>query len=147
MEQIHKLLQVCKIMRHEKVYDPGMLLKAGAPIRGFKFAKIVRGGPITCVIQLEIPRGALIVATSYGDKLRADRAKVVKMTHIWKGKNGVMYHARHESGLAYSSWDSWYEYRVGRIARPQQAFSTKMSKCCESGIHFYLTFNRANPCR
>jgi hypothetical protein len=90
--------------------------------------KALRGGVIA---QLHIPASAKR-SHAFGRKCRAECAEVLALL---KGEEAVT--------VGYSQHDSDFEYRVGAIVVPAQAFDTNWQEECASGIHFFITREEA----
>lgn len=102
------------------------------PLKGFKKAAIWNSAIFTwddVMIELVIPAGSTVICGNPGDtKLRADAAKVVRITNMKGTKN-------HKSAVAKGG--KIFKYTVGKIARPTNVFDTNFVQC-SSGIHFFL---------
>jgi hypothetical protein len=91
------------------------------------------------IVKLRIPAGALINRTAkdmeeYPDlKTRASVAKVLSITTKRTKSNRK---------VGWSSWEHGFAYRVGATVRPTFAFD-KAEYACRSGIHFFLSRERA----
>lgn len=85
---------------------------------------------------LELPVGTIIVrGEAYDNKLRADRAKVIRIIDLISGK------AVPEAYSGYAN-SARLKYAVGTVVKPKRAFA-KSLKTCGSGIHFFLDKKRA----
>jgi len=88
------------------------------------------------ICKLLIPAAAKRTATPISRKCRAAKAKVLALfssdgTELPKG------------AIAFSSHDSTFEYRVGRVVKPVDAFNDDIREECTSGIHFFITREEA----
>lgn len=105
------------------------------PVRVFKKVYVDRfRGATQCIAVLELPVGTLIRHNGmYRGKMRASKARVVKITKIWAGK---------QVQRARAGFDQSFTYVRGKVAYPVNPFDT--SNCeCTSGIHFFRTITEA----
>jgi len=98
------------------------ILPDEGPIIGWKKAA---GGRIA---KLRIPAKAKRSHAS-GRKCRADRAKVLAIYN----SDGT------EHDEAFSTYDSFFAYRVGETVTPTKPFNEDRWQECASGVHFYIT--------
>lgn len=80
------------------------------------------------LVKLLIPASAQR-SSAYGKKCRCDKAKVLSITGL---KN------EEEYKIAYSMYDTSFEYRVGEYVEPKFHFCPDRFNECASGIHFFI---------
>lgn len=81
-----------------------------------------------CIVCLYIPKKA-IKRGFWHDKIRVSEAKVLWIQSIRTGKY---------INKAYSSFNSYFFYKVGKTVIPKRTF-IKSNKTCASGIHLFLS--------
>lgn len=93
----------------------------------------------TVIINMVIPKGTKLLISRLANrginyKCRAERAVVHSIKKAaWPHKG---------CARARSSWQSVFEYGVGKTVRPLKPFDTSMSTCA-SGIHFFVDVSTA----
>lgn len=45
--------------------------------------------------------------------------------------------------IAFSIWNPNFKYEKGKMVQPEEPFCENRFNECESGIHFFMTFNEA----
>lgn len=101
-----------------------------------------------CILELEIPIGALIVRpfeSSRGDyigpiisnKLRTDRLFVKSIESMKFEDKLIKKQLSLNDCYCYSYWDNSYEY-TDQEMRPESPLSHCLNSNCESGLHFFL---------
>ena len=85
------------------------------------------------IIKLEIPSDAMRCSAT-SRKCRCSKAKVISITNIDGTETNVE--------VAYSRYDSKFEYRVGEIVKVDN-FDTDRWHECAPGIHFFITRKEA----
>ena len=76
------------------------------------------------ICKLRIPADAKRVGGLVGRKCRAEFAVVLE-------------------GEGFSKHDPQFEYTVGQVVKPSEAFNDSLVSECESGIHFFITRQEA----
>lgn len=80
-------------------------------------------------------------SSAYGTKCRCSEAVVLEI-HPIDGYTGEVYEDL-DAGYGYSTWNDEFEYEVGKVIRPTAEFDERWWEECASGIHFFMTKEKA----
>lgn len=107
----------------------GYKVKLNKTLIGYKSARYIDkdGRRQKAIISLMIPRGATVIkGTEYNTKLRTNKAKVINVVSMARGR----------VKKAFSMHDHNFKYKSGQNLKPS-GFDPSY-KTCASGIHFFI---------
>lgn len=80
-------------------------------------------------------------SSAYDKKCRCSEAAVLEI-HPIDGRTGEVYEDL-DAGYGYSTWDDNFRYEVGKVVRPTDKFNECWWEECASGIHFFMSKEKA----
>ena len=131
-----------------RFFEIAKLVEINPPKFGYKLVYLYdlnrsRFCACNAIAKLSFPSDAKFIKglNNPDNKIRANKAFVEEVYYINGAELGIPIDA--SKADAVSMRDFTFKYKKGTSVKPTEKFSTKLTDCCGSGIHFFRTVKQA----